>query len=149
LDSGGGDLQAAAQDWQTPGANDWKGACQEGQRQRQLDEQVEVGSWAKGLYPTPSATPYGSAQNEGRVEHKRPSKGTPSLSTWASSLPAPEATGGRSRSSLRRRLNPAFVCWLMGFPWWWTQAEPISFGAQGTQSFLSRLRLLYGIYSGD
>ena len=29
----------------------------------------------------------------------------------------------------RRRLNPAFVCWLMGWPWWWTRAEPISFVA--------------------
>jgi len=31
---------------------------------------------------------------------------------------------------VRRRLNPAFVCWLMGWPWWWTRAAPISCAAQ-------------------
>jgi hypothetical protein len=25
-----------------------------------------------------------------------------------------------SSPSSRRRLNPAFACWLMGWPWWWT-----------------------------
>lgn len=41
-------------------------------------------SWSRGEYPTPSATPYGTSQNEGSVEHDRPAtKGTPSLSTWA------------------------------------------------------------------
>lgn len=42
-----------------------------------------VGSWARGMYPTPSAQAYGSSQNEGQVKHKRPSAGTMSLETWA------------------------------------------------------------------
>jgi len=31
-----------------------------------------------------------------------------------------------------QRLNPAFVCWLMGFPWWWTNIEIINSGRAGT-----------------
>jgi hypothetical protein len=60
------------------------------------------------MYPTPSATPYGSSQNEGKVEHK-PSNGTPSLASWASSLelwPTPtagdsKASGGRNQSNAK------------------------------------------------
>lgn len=34
-----------------------------------------------------------------------------------SSLPAPQtATAGAKSSSTTRRLNPRFVCWLMGWP---------------------------------
>ena len=58
-----------------------------------------------GEYPTPSATPYGSSQNEGQVEHKRPTNGTPSLETWAKQWPTPsvaDTQGGRkSRSGVR------------------------------------------------
>jgi len=44
-----------------------------------------------------------------------------------------------STPTLRRRLNPAFVCLLMGWPWWWTRAEPTSFGAAEMELFHSRL----------
>lgn len=40
-------------------------------------------------------------------------------------------------TSSRRRLNPAFVCWLMGWPWWWTRAERINSGSVVTESFRS------------
>lgn len=52
-------------------------------------------SWSRGEYPTPSATPYGSAQNEGTIPHDRPTRGTPSLDTWArkrASWPTPTAS---------------------------------------------------------
>jgi hypothetical protein len=42
----------------------------------------------------------------------------------------------------RLRLNPAFVCWLMGWPWWWTRAEPINCEQEETELFRSRLRSL-------
>lgn len=52
--------------------------------------------------------------------------------TWT--LPQDQTIPAGPKSSndgptLRRRLNPGFVCWLMGLPWWWTRAEPISFAA--------------------
>lgn len=51
---------------------------------------------AEKHYPTPAATPYGTSQNEGKVPHKRPSAGTPSLETWAKTKWAtPQAHDGR------------------------------------------------------
>lgn len=41
---------------------------------------------------------------------------------------------------LRQRLNPVFVCLLMGWPWFWTRAEPTSFGALETALWRSRLQ---------
>lgn len=110
-------------------------------------------SWSRGEYPTPSATEYGSSQNEGVVPHKRPTAGTPSLSTWARQWPTPSASDykGSTKVGQRRRqlseavifpdgprapttcthgdackptLNPRFVAWLMGFPLDWTGPEP-------------------------
>ena len=62
------------------------------------------------------------------------------------SFPPPPATtthgepSSQSTHTSRRRLNPAFVCWLMGLNWWWTRAEPISFAAAEMESYRSRLR---------
>jgi hypothetical protein len=54
---------------------------------------------ASGLLPTPSATPYGTSQNEGKVPHKRPSRGTPSLDTMARKNLWPTPTVGDSKSA--------------------------------------------------
>lgn len=56
-----------------------------------------------GEYPTPSATPYGSSQNEGQVEHKRPTNGTPSLEKWAKDWPTPRALTGGAESAERKQ----------------------------------------------
>jgi hypothetical protein len=116
-------------------------------------------SFSRDKYPTPTATPYGSSQNQGKVEHRRPTNGTLSLSTWARrSWPTPTA-GDSKASSWRARgqfsltdaatisrngrqdqaptngrldLNPRFVEWLMGLPIDWTACAH-----WGTQSFPS------------
>jgi len=66
-------------------------------------------SFSRGEYPTPSATPYGSSQNEGRVPHSRPTRGTPSLDTWARRRwPTPVASdhkGGVRRGQLGERVT--------------------------------------------
>lgn len=58
--------------------------------------------------------------------------------------PAPTAANGLQSSETtdtsRRRLNPAFVCWLMGWPWFWTNPGRISFAAQETALWRCRLR---------
>lgn len=41
---------------------------------------------------------------------------------------------------LRLRLNPAFACWLMGWPGWWTSIAPISFAPSAMASYRSRLQ---------
>jgi len=55
------------------------------------------------------------------------------------SLPDQTPTGEESSRTCGRRLNPAFACFLMGMPWWWTRAEPISFGAREMRLFRSAL----------
>lgn len=69
-------------------------------------------------------------------------------------LPAPQTTAhgepsSKNHPTSRRRLNPAFVAWLMGLPWWWTRAEPISFAAAEMQLYLSRLRSLLWSLCGE
>jgi hypothetical protein len=54
-----------------------------------------------------------------------------------------------STPTSRRRLNPAFVSWLMGNLWWWTRAEPISFAAQEMESWLYRQRSLLESLCGE
>jgi len=68
----------------------------------------------------------------------------PNFVAHAFSHPAPIPTCGERLSTpphtSHRRLNPAFVCWLMGWPWWWTRTEPMPFAAREVESFRSRLR---------
>ena len=47
-------------------------------------------------WPGVSATRYGSSQNEGKVQHDRPSQGTPSLDTLARLWPTPRAEDAES-----------------------------------------------------
>jgi hypothetical protein len=116
------------------------------------------------LYPTPTAQSYGT--NQGGAAG-RTGKVRPSLDQLSRSFPLLETTGedGDGCSSdghgspppsgpdyewvmmfmeeMRvgnAMLNPAFVSWLLGAPWWWLQPEPISCGAQETASLCSRLR---------
>jgi len=145
-ESGGGDLQSAVEGWPTPTAQDSEShgsapyTTESGRHSGttltdKTREFEERGRWGENQYPTPSATPYGSGQNEGAIDHVRPSRGTPSLFQWASTHQAQKiSTSGEASSSgaptSRRRLNPAFVCWLQGWPWFWTRTERINSDAQ-------------------
>lgn len=59
-------------------------------------------------------------------------------------------SGGTTRPDLseRKRLNPAFAAWLMGWPWWWTNPETLNFGASETASWRLRLHALLSSYFG-
>jgi len=48
-----------------------------------------------------------------------------------------------------RRLNPAFVSWLMGWPWWWTRPGRISCERQEMELWRCRLRWHLAFYLGD
>lgn len=105
-------------------------------------------------YRSPNAKPYaergGGKKGEqlpNFVEHLSSPQGPEILSGKSSSTPVVSAHGSELSPTTkpvasvlgRRRLNPAFVCWLMGWPWWWTRAEPTSFGAAGTALWRSSL----------
>lgn len=105
---------------------------------RKRSAQTIFGSDSISLLPTPSATPYGSSQNEGGVNHDRPSRGTPSLETLAikgrllptptardykgPTVPNPQGNVGlpNALGQTRRVLSPQFVEWMMGWPLNWT-----------------------------
>ncbi len=52
------------------------------------------------------------------------------------------ATGSKSAKPSTRRLNPAFVCWLMGWPWWWTRAAPTNSAAEAMELWRRQQQLL-------
>ena len=67
---------------------------------------VSGSSYSRNEYPTPSATPYGTSQNEGKVAHKRPTAGTPGLQTWAKNWPTPAATDWKGESQFAKHGRP-------------------------------------------
>jgi len=80
---------------------------------RPISENVYSGSVEEEAhFPTPTATPYGTSQNEGEnVPHKRPSKGTPSIETAAKIgiLPTPQAHDAKSSPGAQARERGGFM----------------------------------------
>jgi len=161
-------LTDAIRQWPTPTASDAdrgptpEGAAREKARQKNASLQAEVlvpETWMAPMldgepaYPTPTASTFGSSQNEGQVPHERRTKGTPSLTTAASRglLPSlrgqPISTDGALTSpdspSRRLRLNVAFVELLMGWPTGWTIPHETTETADVQALYhVDRLRLL-------
>ena len=110
-------LESQSHHWRLPGAgtpNSLRGSCQSGLDRAAAGHQVNL-------------------QDQ--------------VGDFLSSLPAPqiETDGPQSSPSspgLRRRLNPAFVAMLMGLPWWWTRAEPISCARSEMAAYRYKLRAL-------
>jgi hypothetical protein len=82
--------------WPTPGADSFRSRSGDRKEEQGLDQMARGMTWDRNEYPTPSATPYGTSQNEGQVPHARPTAGTPSLDTWAAKWPTPRATDPKS-----------------------------------------------------
>lgn len=127
-ESGGGDLQAAVALWPTPAAT----VINDGESPETFDERRR-GMLAKGyngngggLVLTVEAVRFHRAQE--------------------TATPGPESSPTPRGS--RRRLNPAFVEWLMGYPDSWTHPDPIDSAVWGMPSYLSRLRRRLQNYFG-
>lgn len=120
-----------------------------------IEDQVSL--WAT---PDTGESPRGHGRRGGRSGngHQSGADLERQSAAFPSSLPAP-ATGtpGPPSSAItptspphsaRRRLNPRFVEWLMGWPPGWALPAPTSCGSSETESFLSaqrsRLRSLLG-----
>lgn len=167
-------LDIEAKNWQTPTTMDSEQAGGKGRKARRNKSTLSLDAelWAtprskegnedyakldrsrtgldlktqSALWPSPQARDERSGEAKADYGNSRPLN----EAVLSFSLPVLDQTSGRplspTRRILRRRLNPAFVCWLMGWPMWWTRAEPISFAAQETGLWRSRLRLLLRSY---
>lgn len=173
--AGGGDLQAAVESWPTPQAHDvtTRGNTMADGHYRPHDLSNATESW-----PTPNARDHKGSDLESRnggaslshftetgerthppawatpkaVDGIKPSAGSRKSSDLSHQVQT--TSGGRTSSPdspiSRLRLNPAFVCWLMGAPWWWTRAERISFASEEMASWLFRARrLLWSLIDGS
>lgn len=161
-ESGGEDLQTAVMDWQTPGTFGGGNKSRSADRKNELLLAGQARDWA-----TPAA--HERAQTPREVDHgiqlanQVENWGTPRVTTNGG-IPSPQCTGKGSRledqagvfshqdqatlsgnlsssapQSSSQRLNPAFVCWLMGWPEWWTHPEATNFGASEMESYRSKL----------
>jgi hypothetical protein len=131
-------LAGQARAWLTPATAD----AIRSNSTRDRSEGPTLAESAARLFPTPSASQYGSSQNgiNGKGgEFERPSAGSPSLETMArhGDLPSRQdrttSPGGEGFLKPSRVLNPRFVEMLMGWPIDWTAC-----GSAVTASSISR-----------
>lgn len=137
-------LPAAAAQWPTPAARDYKGAnsaehAASAPGAAHLDQ---LPNFVEHLWPTPTSLSFGESHQPGN------SKSYNATMRLASFLPdRPISTVGEESSHIRRSLNPLFVEWLMGWPPGWTLLAPMPLAsiacgcsATGLSSFKARMR---------
>lgn len=110
-ESGGGDLQAAAQAWSTPRASDGeKGGPQQ--------------QFGAGGTPLPAqAVKWATPTTRDHKDGSSPSANVPTNCLLGRQAPRMMSSGRASFASAptsRLQLNPSFVEWLMGWPLGWT-----------------------------
>jgi hypothetical protein len=107
-------------------------------------------------WPSPQARDHksGAASEETASEETASKNSRPLNEAVLCSLPDQAPTGSTSRNGSGQRLNPAFVCWLMGWPAWWTRTELTNSAALETEWFhwqqqLQRALCLLGSSNGS
>jgi len=133
---GAANLKAQIAQWATPAAHE------RASLPREVDHGIQLANQADA-WPTPNSQDHKWTDLESRSGGASLSHATETGVFSHSSPPDPLPTGAKSRRTSTRRLNPVFVCWLMGMPHcFWTRAEPTSFGAAETASWRSAARSL-------
>jgi hypothetical protein len=108
----------------------------------------EVLAGQAGSWPTPAARDAKGVNSEEHVTVNGSGRmhldQLPNYVAHTFSRPDQNPNSGRTFSppcpTSRQRLNPAFVCWLMGWPVWWTNHEPMPFAARAMEFWRFRLR---------
>lgn len=116
----GGDLSDQSQAWPTPASRDYRTPNSKESEDRRFATTMK----GKGQ------------QLQNFVEHSPSSPLARVISVSGDELSPTDRS-----TVLRRRLNPAFVCWLMGWPWWWTNPARNNSVRAATGSYLFKLRL--------
>ena len=137
-------LDQQARFWGTPNSHERTHDPREVDHGTQLANQVS-------MWPSPQARDFRSGETQTDYGNSRPLNESVLAFSPSTSLPdlSPSVPtiqdGEKSSNGLHgstRRLNPAFVAWLMGLPWWWTNPARINSGRSETESYLSRQRAL-------
>lgn len=143
-------LGGQAAKWATPrGTDGTKGGPNQAGSKGDLMLPSQSAQW-----PTPAARDMKGANS---AEHALVTGGgrkhMDQLANFVAHSPQAQAIQGGEPSSKdspssRRRLNPAFAAWLMGFPWWWTNPGVTSSAKSAMESYrsqqLARLSSLCG-----
>jgi len=119
--TGGKILSEEATIWQTPATDSFRSRSGDRKDEMGLDQQAR-------FFPTPAARDYRTPNKQSYQERSGTQKGE-QLQNFVEHRFAtrqdPETPSGHSSSpdgqTSRRRLNPRFVEWLMGFPISWTE----------------------------
>ncbi len=119
-------LTMASRNWPTPTARDYR----EGYDMRQRTAGPTLTNAAQDFSPPAPTIPAGPTSLELRPGAR------PQFVQEVS------ASDGMTRPNLssRSRLNPAFVNWLMGLPWWWTNIAHTNSDSAVTASYRSKLQ---------
>lgn len=136
-------LALASKQWATPNAHD-------GRRPGVDDKSTQGGNLNRDAaqWPTPAARDFKGANS---AEHATVTGGgrkhMDQLANFVEHSPQAQAIqpGPQSSSNSpgsRRRLNPAFACWLMGWLWFWTNPAVTSSAQSAMASWRSRQRAL-------
>lgn len=146
-------LPSAAAQWATPGAGDdrgpstgWEASAQRHaangvNKQMMLRDQAPRWQW-----PTPASRDYRTPNSQSLQERGQGTKGEqlPNFVEHHFSHQVLSTLDGRPLSptgrTLPRRLNPAFACWLMGWPIWWTNPALTSCVRSEMASYRCRLQ---------
>lgn len=146
-------LAGQANAWPTPrttDVNEGRGAVQINGTYYRPSKELEAGELVGQAnladvtkqWATPAGRDYRSPNGESYQDRSDSTKGEQLVNQVEHQfLPQDQRqTGDASRKCSTRRLNPAFVCWLMGVPWFWTRAEPISSAAAEMAAYRSLLQ---------
>lgn len=101
---------------------------------------------AAAQWPTPASRDYRTPNSQSLADRGQGTKGEqlPNFVEHRLSHPVLSTLDGRPLSptgrTLPRRLNPAFACWLMGWPIWWTNPGITSCAKSAMASYRCRLQ---------
>lgn len=139
------DLGSQVRHWMTPSVSNSQGNEYTRDRGQPGQERLTLTGQAQ-QWPTPASRDYRTPNSQSLQERGQGTKGEqlPNFVEHHFSHPVHSTLDGRPLSptdrTLPRRLNPAFACWLMGWPIWWTNPALTSCARSAMASYRSRLQ---------
>lgn len=143
-------LESQTRHWATPTGNESTGAGHSDGKQGAMNLRSQIAIW-----PTPAGRDFRSPNSRTLSARGGGAKGEqlPNYVEHHFSPPVQQAQAGPKSSdsdpTSPRRLNPAFVEWLMGWPTGWTIAEPSASGAAETALWRRKLLRHLSSFIGD